>query len=290
MGAFGSARRGVTVARPGQRRWGTLISSVPRGLTFSSTEPSNTPENFHWGAGVVLTGESCGDFQVAAIECEATSFTGDGAWGDPVEFDPIVVWASRVCAAMSGRGDEVIPAAMRLVDEQIGFALAQELYSGTVSGNPAIRKDPTVIAGTAVALDDLMCSLDEAIVAVVGNLEATIHVPAGLLNRLFASDAVFLVDGVYRTPSGHLVIGDGAYDGSAPIVDGTPMEAPAAGEGYVYVTGPIAWDYGPEMDFDPADVGDGYNRTNRVRGQAQRAAIALFDPTCLHLALLADVC
>lgn len=290
MVAYGSAQRTITLPRPGPRPNGTLTSSVPRGFTFDDSEPANVPENFQWGGGVALAGEPCGGFTVEAINCEVTSFSGDTRWGANYVFAPIVVWTSRVATSISGRGDEVSEAAARILDEQVGFALAQELYSGLVSGNPSIRKDPVVIAGSALPIDDLLCSVEEAIVARVGNMRSTIHVPAGLLNRLATNSSILFSDGAWFTPTGHLVIGDGAYSGAAPIINGTPMSAPAAGDGYVYVTGPVAWDYGPEMLFEPVDVGNGYHRTNTIRGQAQRPVLGVYDPACIHLALLADVC
>lgn len=296
MAAFGSARKTIEIARPAQRPWGTLITSVQRGIISAAVNPANEPDNYIWGAGAVLVGEACGLFEVSPIECEMPLFTGDSEWGDNFVFDPLLVWSSRICGVLSGRTEEVLPAAIRQVEEQIGYALAQELYHGSTTGNPAIRKDPTVISTSgAVAISDVLCVLEREIAMSWGNLQALIHVSPGILAKLAAVEAIDRLDGPgedgrWYTPTGHVVIGDAGYDGAAPIIDDVDPGSNDTGEEYVYATGPVAWDYGPEQTFGPSDIGTANARENRMRGFAQRPALAVFDPSCLHLALLVETC
>lgn len=298
MAAFGSARKTIEIARPAQRPWGTLVTSVQRGIISAAVNPANEPDNYIWGAGAVLTGEACGLFEVSPIECDMPLFTGDSEWGDNFVFDPLLVWSSRICGVLSGRTGEVLPAARRQVEEQIGFALAQELYLGATTGNAAITVDPVVLTvASALNCWQAVEALEEAVAQRVGNLQAIFHVSPAMLVCLRSSDAVEREpDGLLYTPTGHLVIADGGYTGAAPsgadVVDenGDPVSPAALGDGeeYIYVTGPIAWDYGPEQTFGPGDAGTANARQNRMRGFAQRPALAVFDPSCLHLAVLAS--
>jgi hypothetical protein len=247
------------------------------------------PGNYRWAAGVVLTGEECGLLTVEAIDCDTVLTTGDTEWGESIAFDPIVGFAARRCAVLSGRNDaELTAAAMMRLDEGLSYQIAHELYTGETSGNPAITVDPTVVTvSEALPICQAVAILIQEAGELIGNLEITLHVTAAALNVLASEGCVEAgPDGRFRTHAGHLVIGDAGYDGRAPEGE-DPL---GDGEEYVYATGPVAWDVGPEMDLGVEDAGTLGARTNRRRAQVQRPMLAVFDPTCLHLAVLAKLC
>lgn len=277
MALLAGLRETVDLPRPARRRWGTLASSVPRGIMVRGGSP------LRWPAGVRIQSESCGiNIEVVEADCAATNLTDTTEFGDTTEFDSLVGWATRWCSTQSGRGSELTPAAQRIVDEQVGFAVARELMSGTV--NPSLKSTATVVT-TSAALPAIqaLVLMEESIAAAAGNIEALIHVSPAMLERLYHDDGIFREGDSWYTATGQVVIGDAGYDGGEP-----DSEDPVADdEEYIYATGPVAWDYGPEQAFDPTDLGTAYERRNQLVGRAQRPFLALFDPDCLVLAVWA---
>lgn len=295
MGLISGVEANVGVARPAHRVKGTLASTFAAGID-TLQQPSG---NWIWAMGARLVSDTCGTLQVESIECSGSSRVAYESWGGEVAFDPIDVWVGRQCGVLSGKSDaDLSAAARRRLEEGISYQVALELYRGTVTGNPAITISPTVltVAGALTVLGAFE-ALETAIASEIGNLQATIHVTPAMLVAAARESLIELVEGMaYQTPTGHWVVGDAAYTGSAPT--GSPLTpaggaavipALGAGEQYLYATGPVAWDYGPEEAFQVEDAGTLSARENRRRAIVQRPAIAVFDPNCLHLAVLGSL-
>lgn len=298
MGLISGTGTAVGVARPGQRQRGTLVATYAQGIDYDGDPPT---AGWIWANGVVLTGDTCGDLSGTSITCTGDNLPAAEAWGDTIAFDPFKLDVGRSCGVLSGRRDaELTAAARRRIDEWISARLARELYLGTITGNPAITVSPTVLT-VAAALPAWQAFelLEQEIASRVGNMAVTFHVTPAMLVEAVRQDLVepMAEDGsVFYTATGHVVIGDAGYDGSIPT--GSPVDengapvapgALGAGEEYIYVTGAIAWDYGPELVSDVEDIGPLSARQNRRRSLVQRPAIAVFDPTCIHLAVLATL-
>lgn len=293
MALIAGTETAVEVARPGQRPWGTLVETFPQGITQLDPAPS---AQWPWFNGLVLTSDPCGDISGTSIACTGSDLPDAEFYGDEETFQPFVLDVGRQCGVLSGRSDaELTEAARRRIREWISARLARELYLGTITGNPAITVNPVVIASTGVAIGDAFIALEAEIQALAGNMQMTFHLTPGLLVAALRDSVVMMhMDGTLHTATGHLVVADAGYDGSIPTgtlldPDGAPIvpSAVGAGEAYVYVTGPVAWDYGPELISDVEDVGPLSGRTNRRRSLVQRPVVAIFDPNCVHLAILA---
>ena len=278
------------------RRWGTLVTSVPRGITRVAGAAPN--DRWVWANGAQLVGETCGHIQADEIVCEdLTRDDLDDNWADPVAFQPFLAWVSRACGVLSGLNGALSPAVRRRLAEDLDYQIAHELYSGALTGNPAIRTDPVVITGTALNPHSAIEKLDGVLAANNGNIQATIHVTPGMLTALAHTYVLEREGDSWYTPTGHLVIGDGGYDGAIPngdnIVDedGDPNTpgALSTGESYIYATSDVQWDYGDVETFGPTDTLGSAGRSNRFQAIAQAPAIAVFDPNCIHYAILAKL-
>jgi hypothetical protein len=282
--------REATHPRPA-RRSGTLVESVAPGITVAV--PGNGGGDWPWGNGVKIVGEDCNLTDAIPMECdELDADDPTEGYGDVVTFSPFAVQVARSCGVMSGIGGQLSDDARRRLNEAIGFRLARELYTGEITSNPAITVDPTVIAvSEALPVCQAVALMIEHIAELYGNLAATLHVTPAALEILASEVCVVREGNQFFTHTGHLVIGDAGYDGRAPTADGYALTDPADGEEYVYATGPVAWEYGPAEAFDLTDLGsttDG--RQNRLAALARQPVVAVFDPSCVHLAVLAKLC
>lgn len=287
------------IARPRQRAWGTLAASVPAGIEIDRSPTAGWP----FANGVAVQSEGiCGHVRVYSLDCDdpSGSTATDQTWGAEHAFYPLWMDVARFCATLGGRSDEeIVETNLAHLEADISYRLASELYLGTLTGSPAIVIDPVVITvASALPAHQAIELLEEHLASRHGNREAVFHVTPAMLTSLFHTSLVERDGTLYRLPTGHVVIGDAGYTGAAPSGDnitdenGDPVSPGALGDGeeYIYVTGPVAWDYGPELVMPVVDQGSAGARTNRRRTQVRRPGLAIFDPDCIHLAVLATLC
>jgi hypothetical protein len=285
------------VPRPAQRPWGTLVASVAEGIEIR--REANEPANSEWGAGVVIWGEPCGGIEAVTLQCSSDVDVERDLFpfgANDITFDPFGVYVTRECNRMSGISGELLGSARMRLAEQVSARLAQELYDGALTGNPNIRTGATVPSVTTTDLDTALSHLEDHLAALYGNMQGTIHMSPGALSCAARSEQLVREGAKWYTPSGHLVIADAGYDGSEPVSavdsDGiavAPQSTPAAGTEWIYATGPVAWQMGPEIDHGAEDLG-ATRKSNRDGAIAQRLLLAIYDPRCIHLGVLATLC
>ena len=154
-------------------------------------------------------------------------------------------------------------------------AFAAELITGTASGGRSLSSDAAAPTGVpfgspATTGVNALSVMESHFAEVMQGGRGYIHVPPALLPVI--EERLLRVGDHWETPTGHIVVADAGYtDAAAP--DGEA--ASAAGEDWIYGSGPVRWQY-------RAGVGGGepYTdiSTNEVLVTLTGYGILLFEP------------
>lgn len=241
----------LTVARtlPAGTVWRSGISHLPNGASPAAGWPNcdvaPDPDN-----------KCAPNFQGRADFESWLFYVPDGCDVRPFYAEP---WEAR--------GEEALKA-------YTPWAVSRELATGESTGNPSLQSTAVDITGpgavnVVVAFSSLIRARVEAGYAGM----ATLHVPAWLMpavedHYLLDNSGGILSGGMLRVSPGP------GYPGVSP--DETANITPGAGEGWIYVTGPVEYEVGP-ITVAPSE--DQQQRlTNNVEVYAERAGIVRFDP------------
>lgn len=114
---------------------------------------------------------------------------------------------------------------------------------------------------------------------------ATVHVDMRILPHLLAMGIVKLQGDIYVGPGGSVVIPHAELVGPATDAAGVP-DAPAAGNRWMYITGPVEYALGEArvLPEERAQRFYGYGRTNRWSVIAERQGIVRFNPSVVFAA------
>lgn len=158
-------------------------------------------------------------------------------------------------------------------DTQISAQLATELLTGATTSNPSLQSSVTDEVTTAVDAGDALYVANE-ILAAVPNAVGTVFASPALLEQLAASNDLVADAGVFRTATGHYVVGDAGFDGSDP--DGVKSD----GESWLYVAlgVPYVW-LGERRKLGTDDANFDRSRNRRSTIYVQEGLVA-FEP-CL---------
>lgn len=120
------------------------------------------------------------------------------------------------------------------------WAFASELLSGAASGGNALSK--AAHAPTGMAFGAAATPVWNALAVIEADLALTLYGGAGIIHMppsmMVIAQEYLVPDGNrWTTPSGHLVVFDGGYT-NAPPPEGEA--ASAAGEDWIYASGPVA--------------------------------------------------
>ncbi len=171
--------------------------------------------------------------------------------------------------------------------EEEGFLsarFAMELENATLSTSldlvGSVAYPPTIVASTAVSLRVAIARLETflATTSLKPGMRGVIHLTPALLTLAAADDLIEFRNDVYRTATGHAVIGDAGHTGQETPQGGS---APAADQAWIYATGDV-WYGMSEMQgvtnaTDP-DGGAVYVAHNDLRPLVERYGIIIFDP------------
>lgn len=171
-------------------------------------------------------------------------------------------------------------------DAGINPTLSQP-YPGEAFGDaPAGVTNANAVVGTAgwhpaAAFGALLDAYSDA--TQVGG--ATIHVEARVLPHLLGNGVVVPKGDLYVGPLNSIVIPHVELVGPATNADGDP-DAPAAGNTWMYATGPVEYALGPVqlLPEDRAQRFYGAHRTNRWSVIAERQGITRFNPSVVFAA------
>lgn len=234
------------------------------------------PDGVDWSGGITFT-ENCGGADVWSC-AYGVDKTNIGLKGDPVEFDPFLVYAGVVCSGAPDT-DALSELAQIRLRRGLSGSLARELQqSDALIGNPDLVTTATDITPvTPPCVNNAIAGLLSTAQSCGGG-ELTFHAPMVALASLMTFNLVEFVDGRYRL-GGHTIIVDD-YANVGPT--GSP--APAANEVYIYATGPVEYRLGERID-----IAHYTGRTNDSVVLAEQLAIVRFDPCCVY-AILAEIC
>lgn len=273
----------------------------------------SAPSN--WIGGVQFVPEPCGGGGIFPPNCLATDDCDvKVANGIPeaVKWAPFNVYAAVQCGSFSDE-NEIQRRGVATFENSYSAIAAAELYYGVANaravagvtcddGNPApvnpylATSEQLFPSGTVV--DDwttaAILSVPHAMALIENTLaeysisgEGTIHVSPGLLTALIAEEFVMSDGGLFRTHTGHLVIGAPGYYGGTPRDPADPLDVspgrvylPSDAVEWVYVTGPMG------LLLDEREVSSTFgHRRNNYLTLAEQYVLPYFDPTCARFAV-----
>jgi hypothetical protein len=266
-------------------------ATVPPHSLIRAAAPPPTGET-GWERGLTYAPESPGGYRAFAA-CTDAEYVDEGDGPTPVvAYRPWDLQVVHPCHSTFGL-DEVRLAEEvdRAVEATESYAIARELWAG----------DLTRAAYDAGDVDAANLSLVDGPTVLNGGTPAAPKLALGLLQRA-AGDALrggqvylhtsrdlepFLPDltrdgYLLTTRVGNLVVADAGYPGTPPV-----GEAPAAGVGWLYATGPVVVRRSPA---ERIGVGQGAvdTRTNRVDLRSTKVVAATFDRSA-HFAVPVDL-
>ncbi len=207
------------------------------------------------------------------------------------EFFPVSLYSHHGCA---GRVDvEAYRAeAIARVEQATPYLLAQELWTGTVSGNPSLQStgfDLTPFVGSDLTPAEGVAALLGAFETVTAGAKTFVHVPQPIVFDLIDKVLVTRQGNRLVTANGHVIIPGPGYP-VAPGSHGPAGSDPAdAGEFWIYATGCV--EVGVHTTFTTGaedNAVGGYARQNLVEYYAERLAIYRFPPTVMAIKVRAS--
>lgn len=202
------------------------------------------------------------------------------------EFDSWQIYVPDGCDVAPFWTEDWNARSAEALEAYTAWALSRELDTGAATANPSLRSTADDISGAgAVNVSAAISTLIRARVEAGFGGVMTAHIPAWLIPP--ALDHYQLEPNGPATTSLGLVrvsLGPG-YTGIGPTTTGNVV--PAAGQGYIYMTGPVEYELSP-VESLLSDHRDQNLRTNMIEAYAERFAIYRFDP-CGVFAVLASV-
>lgn len=112
--------------------------------------------------------------------------------------------------------------------------VAAELQTGALTGNPSLVSTVTDLVATVTPVDEALFVVNE-LAASLDDAEVMLHASPGLFELLISQYDITSDGNVFRTATGHVLVGDAGHDGSvAP--DGETTDADGS---WLYATLPV---------------------------------------------------
>lgn len=206
----------------------------------------------------------------------------------PDTFAGFTAYLGEVCTAGGIRDwDEWKDRANVALLARRSYALEKQLLTAAYIESPNLDDDDVSVlaGGAAVPVVTAIGYLEDAIGATAqdGFLHVTPAVAAVLGYERLRDDR-----GVLRTVRGTAVIVGDGYVGGRPAPDGTPATAAAAGQAWIYATGPVMYRIDSGVTALPETIGEALDReTNEVIYRAEQDLWVAWDKQ-LQAAVLAD--
>lgn len=271
---------------------GDAIPATPpmHGLQASATEVT-TPTR--WELGASFCPENC--TEVAGWDPDCSSWPG-GIKPDksdaPVNQDcyevmPFVLETPFSCDASGFKVVDYAGRVRRQAEAGTSKGMELELWTATIkTTNPSLDNGAVVLgAGAGFPLLEGIAMLGQALSDCAAGGRGMIHAPTWIVDMWLGQyGTLFRTDGnrIITTGRGDVVVAGTGYPGTGE--DGLAV---AAGQSWVYATGPINYRVGDVMVF-PETLKEAMNRaTNDVEYRAERMAMVNFD-TCCHFGILID--
>jgi hypothetical protein len=257
-------------------------------LTSANPLPAEVASFERWRTGLAARDIHTMTAGLWEVDCVTEATKDDIDTESISEFVPVAIYTHHGC---HGRVDEAEyrAEATATLDAKTAYLLAQELWTGAVTGNPSLQSTATDLSAfvgsqsLAVAVSVLL----DAFSVETNGLMGTLHVPIGVLHELTVNNLVVRSGNRLETILGHTVIPGPGYPtntNTAPV----GSSEPDPGSFYIYITGPVEVGVGPISVTGTDTFGGTYARQNLVEFYAERQAIYRF-PTAPVFATVADI-
>jgi hypothetical protein len=200
-----------------------------------------------------------------------------------------LIWDALKCTTLSSAPEWLRSRVVQNMDTYVSAAFASELSTAAASGGLSIAGDatytPVVPNALPLPLGRALANLEDHLGDTLHGAIGMIHLTPGLLTLAVGEGYVEWRDGQYRTPTGHVVVGDAGFDGSA-----TPFGQSAAdtGQAWIYATS-MVW-YAVSQINTTELLADGVQDTditvNKNRPIAKRYGLVTWDPAATGAALV----
>lgn len=266
----------LTVSRPipGTRTGDTPALNWRDGITWQSTD-GDCQRGYTW--------PNC-QTDPLLFKCAATDHTA-------VRTDPFVIYVPAECD-WTIHPDEVRARARNELDAATPGQIARALWTGTTDAGPIVESQSLMACGTDISAAAGAVDPTTAVATLISNYEQcasangrpTLHVPAALLPWLLDSYVVRQEGDTYRGPSGSLVSAGPNYPSDGAFGPGGAIAA--AGQAWMYVTGPVEYALGDPIIFPEDDaMARADQRMNRFEVWAERQALVRFNCCCVFAVL-----
>lgn len=237
-----------------------------------------------WESGLAWVPERCGTSYQLIPVCDEPAAEYDLPRPGSAYYQPVPFRIADSCSTMGGPAD--LERVRRVAEAQTPFVVARELWTGAgTKADPYSAGGQTTNAHLASPDADVVGSggieplvglgrLEQAAMEASHGQPIVLHVP--VLVSWVVAGSLTKVGQSFITPSGNVVIADGAYTGTGPA--GQSVGATV----WAYATSPVS-----VLVSDLAFVSDDAQTVDRSVNTrttwAERVFAATFDP-CVHLA------
>jgi hypothetical protein len=268
---------------------------IPRRFGLFSVTGVSNPADPHWQAGAEFEDALCVGVDTTLPVCGVVSPPYNKTPEGGPEFrmtDPFTVYGSYECSTGGRSAQDAFDIARRRLDAWQEYGVESVLWTGTTAagdvhpslsdgdGAAFVATDVTPAAGAADAVSAM--ALLEGALADCTPGAGVIHVPYEAIPALKASALIIREGDSITTTTGQLVVAGAGYPVTGPAAD-----VPAAGEVWIFGTGPVLV-LGSDVFLTPDTLAAAVDRSiNDVTVYAERTfAVGI---SCCLIAVLMNI-
>ena len=230
----------IDLPGPTRRPYGLLLDASPH-LPEAALSDGKVANRWML-AGVTWVAWGCGDIEATTEEaCTALApLDFDRGFGDGLWIGlPFMLWDAAQCSDLSVTPEWLRERILTRLEVFASAKMATELLTGDLSqGLVAFFNSPDASLGnTAETIRVGFAKLEASLAAKLHGAVGMIHVTPSVLGLALADGLIFMGAGdVYRTASGHVVVGDAGYTGTVAPVGGS---AATSSQAWIWSSGPV---------------------------------------------------
>lgn len=250
-------------------------------LTSASPLPEGVASFDRWRGGLSQRNVYGARSGVWPVGCVTEGDKGLDDTSGVSEFQPFGVYVSHGCDGKADPATYTAEASAAL-DAKLAFHVARELWTGSVSGNPSLQDNGSLVTTGAEPVVYAADLLIDAFLNETSGARPTLHAPIVAVGPLIAAGYMERVGDRLVTPHGYTVVTGPGYPGSGAWGP-TGADPADPGEAYMYVTGTVELGLG---DVQVLDAGAGIGaRQNLVNVVVERLVMLRFPPVPVFAAL-----
>lgn len=284
----------VELPAPRTRTVGTLLSAM-RPLPAPLSTGGASQDEF-WRNGVTWMEWDCRGPRVEdanfCIPADHSAVDLGDSSDCPSYFEQpaFTVWdAIRWTTLRRGEEEEIVSRLVHSVNDLVGYALAQELMTGSASGGDGVTSTG-VFLGEATDPRGALAALEQHLADTLKGDLGLIHVTPRGLTYLVTNGSVRFNGTEFVSPTGHTVVADAGYNNDVMTFNasGTLVHADAS-ETWMYATSDVFYRLDTSRVIGGLDDSSTLDLTHNLRTvYVDRQAILVFN-TCATAAVLATL-